>query len=76
MNLTVSDGTEVKSPAIKELPLTIECKVIYQQEQEGNNIPKEIFDQYYPQDIPSENPMANRDMHTVYYGEIVNAYIL
>ena len=56
MNLTLSDGKEVKSPGIKELPLTIECKVIYSQEQ--------------------NNPMANKDYHTVYYGEIVNAYIL
>ncbi len=76
MNLTLSDGKEVKSPAIKELPLTIECKVIYSQEQNIDNIPQEIKDSCYPQDVPSDNPMANRDYHTVYYGEIVNAYIL
>ena len=74
--LTIIDGINVKSPAIKELPLTIECKVIYQQEQNINNIPKEIADSCYPQNISSENPMANRDFHTVYYGEIVNSYIL
>lgn len=76
MNLTLSDGKEVKSPGIKELPLTIECKVIYSQEQNIDNIPQEIKNSCYPQDIPSDNPMANRDYHTVYYGEIVNAYIL
>ena len=76
MNLTLSDGKEVKSPAIKELPLTLECKVIYQQEQNIDNIPQEIKDSCYPQDVPSDNPMANKDYHTVYYGEIVNAYIL
>lgn len=75
-NLTIVNGVSVGSPAIKELPLTIECKVIYQQEQEYNNIPQEILDKNYPQDVPSDNPMANRDFHTVYYGEIVNAYIL
>lgn len=76
MNLTVVDGISVKSPAIKELPLTIECKVIYQQEQEPDNIPKDLFEKCYPKDVPSDNPMANKDLHTVYYGEIVNAYIL
>ncbi len=76
MNLTLLEGKEVKSPAIKELPLTLECKVIYNQEQNIDNIPQEIKESCYPQDVPSDNPMANKDYHTVYYGEIVNAYIL
>ena len=75
-NLTVVKGVEVDSPAIKELPLTLECKVIYQQEQETDNIPKELIQQFYPQSVDSKAPLANRDFHTVYYGEIVNAYIL
>ena len=74
--LTLFDGIEVKSPAIKEIPLTVECKVIYQQEQIAENIPQDINERCYPQDIPSDNPMANKDYHTVYYGEIVNAYII
>ena len=76
MNLTVANGIDVNSPAIKELPLTLECRVIYQQEQEIDNIPQDIKDSMYPQDIPSDNPMENKDYHTVYYGEIVNAYII
>ena len=76
MNLTPINGINVQSPAIKEIPLTLECKVIYQQEQDINNIPQDIKDSCYPQDIPSDNPRANRDYHTVYYGEIVNAYIV
>ena len=75
-NLTVLDGIKVNSPAIKEIPITLECKVIYRQEQEADNIPKELIQQFYPQDKPSDAPMANRDFHTVYYGEIVNAYII
>ena len=31
-NLTAVEGIKVKSPAIKEIPLTLECKVIYKQE--------------------------------------------
>lgn len=73
--LTPINGISVSSPAIKELPLTIECKVIYRQEQDVENIPKEVMN-FYPQEIPSDNPRSNRDYHTVYYGEIVNAYII
>lgn len=75
-NLTIVDGISVKSPAIKEIPLTIECKIIYQQEQDESRIPAVIKDIYYPQDVSSDSPRANQDFHTVYYGEIVNAYII
>lgn len=75
-NLTVVNGISVNSPAIKEIPLTLECKVIYQQEQNKDNIPKDVIKMFYPADVSSDNPRANRDFHTVYYGEIVNAYIL
>ncbi len=75
-NLTLIKGIEVNSPAIKEIPLTLECKIIYQQEQEINNIPHELKEQFNPQNIDSDAPMANKDFHTVYCGEIVNAYIL
>jgi flavin reductase (DIM6/NTAB) family NADH-FMN oxidoreductase RutF len=75
-NLTLADGVDVKSPAIKEIPLTLECKVIYQQEQEHDRIPAVLREMFYPQQVDSDEPRANRDYHTVYYGEIVNAYIL
>ena len=74
--LTSVKGISVESPAIKEIPLTIECKVIYQQEQDTQKIPPELLEKFYPQDVSSDNPRANRDMHTVYYGEIINAYIV
>ena len=70
------DGIKVNSPAIKEIPLTIECKVIYSQEQDHDNIPTELKNKFYPQDKPSSEPRANMDYHTVYYGEIVQAYIV
>ena len=75
-SLTLVDGIEVKSPAIKEIPLTLECKVIYQQEQDPDRIPAVFREMFYPQQVASDEPRANRDYHTVYYGEIVNAYIL
>ncbi|MBR1617196.1 flavin reductase, partial [bacterium] len=74
-NLTALNGIDVQSPAIKEIPLTLECKVIYKQEQEHNNIPQDLKEKFYPQNIKSSAPMENKNFHTVYYGEIVNAYI-
>ncbi|MBQ4122301.1 flavin reductase family protein [bacterium] len=72
-NLTIVDGIDVNSPAIKEIPLTIECKVIYSQEQETHNIPDDAIASFYPEIDDIE---AKRDFHTVYYGEIVNAYLI
>ena len=74
MNLT--DGIEVNSPAIKEIPLTLEYKVIYSQKQEIDKISAKLKEQFYPQNVDSTVPMINRNYHTVYYGKIVNAYIL
>ena len=75
-NLTLVDGVEVKSPAVKEIPLTLECKVIYQQEQDSDRIPAVFREMFYQQSVSSDDHRANRDYHTVYYGEIVKAYIL
>ena len=66
----------VDAPMFDELPLTLECKVIYKQLQDGTALPKEINDRFYPQDVDSSNPSNNKDYHITYYGEIVNAYIL
>ncbi len=70
LGLTIIDGEKVSVPAIKELPLTLECKVFYKVRQVGPEIPQDIMDRFYPN-------WANEpeDLHTVYYGEIVNAYI-
>lgn len=72
--LTLVDGEKVSVPGVREFPLTLECRVVFRQRQEIDLIdPK--FHRMYPQDVPSANPMSNRDAHIAYYGEIVNAYI-
>lgn len=76
INLTLVDGENVSVPAIKEFPLTLECKVIYIQEQNPAAMPEEFIPQFYPQDVDSSFHSANKDFHTMFYGEIVNAYIL
>ena len=75
-NLTLVEGESVSVPAIKEYPLTLECKVVYKQLQDGNALPPEVKARFYPEDVPSTNCGANRDLHMAYVGEIVNAYIL
>ncbi len=76
LNLTLVDGQSISVPAIKELPLTLECRVIYKQLQDKNAITPENLAQHYPQDVPSTYHASNKDFHTAYYGEIVNAYII
>lgn len=72
--MTLVEGQEISVPGIKEFPLTLECKVVFRQKQELELI-AEKFQNNYPQNVPSTNPMANRDPHIAYYGEIVNAYL-
>lgn len=76
LNLTLEESDHIPVPAIRELPLTLECKVVYKQTQDENEITKENREKFYPQDVDSSNPRANRDYHTAYYGEIVSAYII
>lgn len=71
LKLTLVDGEKVSAPAVGELPLTLECKVIYSKRQDGAEMPEEVLKKYYP------NWEENReDVHTVYYGEIIAAYII
>lgn len=76
MGLTLEEANCVSVPAIKELPLTLECKVIYKQKQDDTKITEENKDKFYPQDVESSFHGANKDYHTAYYGEIVSAYII
>lgn len=74
--LTLVDSEQISVPGIKEFSLTLECRVVYKQEQDPALITKENSDKFYPQNVDSSFYGANRDYHTAYYGEIVNAYII
>lgn len=76
LKLTTVSSETVQAPGLLEFPLTLECKVLYQQLQDKNSIPLDIQKAMYPQNVDSSSPMANRDFHIAYYGEIVNAYII
>ena len=89
-HLTLEDAEIISVPGIKEYPLTLECRVLYSQKQELEKIPADIREKMlaqlnrgsrsrekmYPQDVDETYPMANRDVHTAYIGEIVAAYII
>ena len=57
----------ISVPGIKEFPLTLECQVIYRQEQDAYRLPEDIRRQFYT--IETED-------HIAYYGEIVSAYMI
>lgn len=71
LGLTLEESDTVSVPGIKEMPLTLECKVIYQQDQDKNAIDPECDARYYAKGTANED-----DYHTVYYGQILKAYIL
>jgi len=64
------------TPGIREYPITLECKILYAQRQDISFLPEDIRKAAYPQDVDSTNPLGNRDPHTAYIGEIVDAYII
>jgi flavin reductase (DIM6/NTAB) family NADH-FMN oxidoreductase RutF len=65
LGLHLEEAEVITSPGIKELPLTLECKILYRMEQTLDTIPQDIIEKYYP----------NGDFHYAYYGQIVGAYI-
>lgn len=69
------DAEIVRPPAIRELPLTLECRVVFSQIQPVKDISFR-FGKFYPAGVDSSNCGANEDPHVAYYGEILKAYII
>lgn len=72
LGLTLEPSDVISVPGIKELPITLECRVIYKQKQDLTGIPQDILDRFYPV-VEQEGA---RDAHIAYYGEILNAYMI
>ena len=64
LNLT-AEYQELNTPIIKECDFHLECKVLYKQEVNGDDIPKKIHVLYY----------SSEGYHTMFFGEIVNTYM-
>ena len=76
MGLTLEDPVSISVPGIRELPLTLECKVLYKQKQDLSAIPDKILNRYYPVEDDTLHPGSDRDYHICYYAQIMKAYII
>lgn len=65
--LTPVPSDAVSVPAIKEFPLTLECRVIYREEQTASRLPESVRCKFYS---------IENDDHISYFGEIVSAYLI
>ena len=68
LGLNLEPGDKVDVPGILELPLTLECKVLFRNVQDESRLPEPIRSRFY-------TGGNNADYHIAYYGEILGAYI-
>lgn len=66
----------ISVPGIRELPLTLECRVVYRQTQDPAAIPQKLREMFHPESGTDLSKGLNRTYHTAFYGEIVAAYII
>ena len=71
LGLTLEAPETINTPGIRELPLTLECRVIYSQQQ----IPECVLDGHILTHYSPEKEISH-DYHTAYYGQILSAYII
>lgn len=76
LGLTLEEGETVCVPGIRELPLTLECKIIEKEDQNIPSLREDLRRRYYPSDVTDLSAGCNPEIHTAYYGEILSAYIL
>lgn len=67
LKLHTNKCRKIKGIGIKECPMTLECKIIYCYDQQSQKLDESIKNRFYPQD---------NLYHSVYYAEIVDAYII
>lgn len=78
LGLTTVPGRRVGVPAIAELPLTLECRVLYRRDQDVSLLRDDLRSRFYlgRGDDGRDAPDAEPDAHTVYCGEVLDAYVL
>ena len=74
-NLTLVDARKVSVPAVKEYPLTLECKIIQKQPMDLSTLDA-TFLKYYPKDVDGLDTGSNQDTHIAYTAEIVASYMI
>ena len=74
--LTLVEPDVIATPLVKEYPLSLECRVNYAQPQDLARLPDAIRSSMYPADVDGVQVGANRDPHSMCFGQIVSAYII
>ena len=69
LGLELEEPEAISVPGIRQLPLTLECRVLFRNVQDESRLPADIRDRYY-------SAINAKDYHIAYYGEIVSAYII
>ena len=64
---TLVEAEAISVPAVKEFPLTLECRVLYQEEEDVIRLPEDVRKKFYS---------IETEPHIAYYGGIVAAYVL
>lgn len=67
---TLVPGRKIDVPAIREYPVTLECEVLYRQDQALEAIPEDLRERFYGKGSDVGN------FHTAYIARIVDAYII
>ena len=71
MDLHLEEPDVISVPGIKEFPITLECRVVYKQDQDLSLLAEDKRLRYY-----APNTANDGDYHTAYYGEVLAAYII
>ena len=71
LGLHLEEPEVISVPGIKEFPITLECRVVYQQDQDLSALDEDKRLRYYKPGTHDDG-----DFHTAYYGEVVAAYII
>ena len=76
LGLTLVEPEVISVPAIKELPLTLECRVVCVEKQDTDTMPEEILKEHYPSEKPTPFGGSLENYHYAFYGQIVSAYLI
>lgn len=76
LGLHLEQPEAISVPGIRELPLTLECDVIYKQAQDPSAIPARLREAFHPASATDLTKALNNTYHTAFYGHIVKAYII
>ena len=71
LGLTLEEPEKISVPGIKEFPITLECRVVYKQDQDLSFLDEDKSLRYYAPGTANDG-----DYHTAYYGEVLDAYII